>query len=433
MIVLKDKDFLEVKQASLVADYDRDILVNLYEPIIGFAGLATYFTLLAEANNQRTLSVITHDVLFEKMKITVGQFVDARKLLEGIGLLKTYLSSTTGAKIYHYEVFAPRSPKDFFDNTLLYGMLIKAIGSVEAGKMKSLYKFETADNKGDEISSSFVDAYKPDFEDPAFGTALNNNSKMVGRRGAHIDYEFSFEKFFEFINAQSQISSQAFTKKDMKEIERITTLYGLDEQTAANAVVAIYNPAAGKGKHVDFEQLAKNLQEETRFSISSLRRKNSKIQVESNSDLAKKINFMESTSPAKFLSALQNGTKPATPDLKLINDISSGFGLSNGVINALIDYTLQTNNNILSKNYVEKVAASLAREGVSNAIDAMNYLNKVKKGNRKETKKDEFSEPSNIKEEIEFESQSVEVVETSNLDWNSLIDEIDEGGSDGKA
>ncbi|MCF0124470.1 MAG: hypothetical protein HUJ68_01725, partial [Clostridia bacterium] len=122
MIVLNGKDFMEVKLASLVADYDREILVNLYQPIIGFTGLAVYFSLWAEANNQKVVSIINHEQFFNRMKINTTQFVDARKLLEGIGLVKTYVQNSSEVKIYHYDVFAPRTPKDFFDNALLYGM-----------------------------------------------------------------------------------------------------------------------------------------------------------------------------------------------------------------------------------------------------------------------------------------------------------------------
>ena len=49
MLVLKEIDYLDVKLNSLVADYDRKILANLYQPIIGYTALAVYFTLLSEA------------------------------------------------------------------------------------------------------------------------------------------------------------------------------------------------------------------------------------------------------------------------------------------------------------------------------------------------------------------------------------------------
>ncbi len=431
MIVLNGKDFMEVKLASLIADYDRETLANLYQPIIGFTGFAVYLSLLTEAKNQKVLAPISHSQFFDRMKINPHQFVDARKLLEGIGLIRSYLRESNGVKFYTYKVFAPKTPSEFFDNTLFYGMFINAIGEEEAKKIKNLYCLETSKEDGKEISSSIVDAYKIDYDDPAFSNAFDNKNDTLGRSGAKIVSEFSFEKFFDCLQSVSQISSKSFTKKDMKEIERLATLYGVNEESAANCVASIYNPSASKENRIDYKALADSFTNETTYRrLSKNRSKREKI-LSSESALAKKINLMEVTSPAKFLSVLQNGTKPAMSDLRLINDISSNFNLPNGVINALVDYALTTNNNVLSKYYVEKVAGSLAREGVTNALDAMNFLNKVKNGTKKKVAAKESKISQEIVEEIEDTKPVVE--EESSLDWNSLIDQIDEGGSDGKA
>ena len=86
---------------------------------------------------------------------------------------------------------------------------------------------------------------------------------------------------------------------------------------------------------------------------------------------------MEKTSPANWLKLLQNNTTPANADLNIVNELSLNYGFSNGVINAIVDYVLHKNKNILSKNYCEKIASSLARENISVTVDAMNYLNKI--------------------------------------------------------
>lgn len=425
---------MEVKMASLIADYDRDILANLYQPIIGFTGFAIYLSLWSEANNQKIVSIINHEQFFNRMRITPGQFVDARKLLEGIGLIKTYVNDAKDTKIYHYDIYAPRNPKDFFDNALLYGMFIKAVGEAEATKIKNLYRNDGYATSGKDISSSFVDAYRPDFDDPAFKKALVNSSGMIGRTGAKIVSEFSFEKFFEALASISQINPSSFNKKEMKEIERLATLYGIEENAAANGVASIFDPTAGSGKHIDFERLAKVYQEETNYTyLSNVRNNRKSTKVSGNSDLAAKINIMETKSPKDFLSILQNGSKPASSDLILINDISKNFHLPNGVINALVDYTLTMNNNILSRFYCEKVAASLAREGVDSAVDAMNFLNKKANSKKKNPKKIvSTSEEVETPEVIETESKN-ENTEKDLEEWNSLLDQIDEGGSDGKA
>ena len=74
---------------------------------------------------------------------------------------------------------------------------------------------------------------------------------------------------------------------------------------------------------------------------------------------------------------MQQGTKPARSDIAIVNSLSKDYGFGNGIINVIVEYVLYKNSNVLSKNYAEKIASSLAREGVSTTVDAMNYLKKL--------------------------------------------------------
>ena len=220
MVILSENDYLEVKLNSLIADYDNETIANLYQPIIGYASLAVYFTLISEAKNQTITSVISHNQLLNRLQMAPGDFVDARKRLEGVGLLRTILEEEGGTKIYHYQIFAPKTPSKFFDDALLYGMLIKAVGEVDSKRFKMIYHFEDKQTNGKDISSSFVDVYRPDFDDPAFMKALGG-AQGIGRRSGKINSEFNYDKFFVSLSEISQIKQEAFSKKDMKEIERL--------------------------------------------------------------------------------------------------------------------------------------------------------------------------------------------------------------------
>ena len=133
---------------------------------------------------------------------------------------------------------------------------------------------------------------------------------------------------------------------------------------------------------------------------------------------------------------------PATADLKIINDLSKKFGLSNSVINVIIDYTLSICNNILSRAFAEKVAASISREGITTAIDAMNYLIKVTKekkeaSNARSNKikafiKEDFKD-TNASEDNEVSNKKDDSSSVDDESWDELLDQIDQGGSDGKA
>lgn len=428
MVLIHNTDTFTVRLVTLIAEYDRDTMVNLYQPLIGHEAMSLFFTLWSETNNQKIMPTSSHETLFVKTQFTVGEFVKARKALEAVGLLKTYLETTNDGRFFHYELYAPKTPNDFFNDTLLYGLLIKCIGEKEAQRAKNLYSIPNTNKLGEDISASFQEVFHPDYEDPAFLKAITS-SKAAGRNQAKIDTKFSYEKLFEELAQIGQISEKAFLKKDMKEIARLATLYGIDEATAASIINGFYNPNAEKGKRLDFENITKAFQEETNFAyLSSSKSVSTKPKfVSSSGALASKINLMESISPKDFLSILQNGSVPATPDLRLIDSISKKFRLTNPVINAIIDYVLTTNNNVLSRPYCEKVAASLAREGISSTLDAMNYLKKISSGGKEKYAAN--------KEEEDFTSNVNKKGKEENLNWNQLIDDIDiEGGDDnGKA
>lgn len=425
MIILSPNDIFQVKRKSLIADYDKETIFNLYQPLIGASGSALYMSLLYEAKNQKITNVSTHEQLLVRMQISTQEFLKARGALEAVGLLKTFLSGAAEEiKTYYYEIYAPKTPKSFFDNTLLYGMLIKYIGEKDANRLKSIYNEDVDEEKGVEISKSFGEEFHPDFDDPIFTKTLKE-SKNRGRKTAKIDSEFNYDRFFEALASISQITQDSLTKKELKEIERQCALYGVDELSAANIVSHLYDPSLPKGNRIDFKKMATMLQNETNYSfLSSMHRKET-AKVTSDSDLAHKINLMETLSPKEFLTILQGGATPASSDLRLIDDLSAKFHLTPGVINALIDYVLTVNNNILSRAYTEKIAASLAREGITTVIDAMNYLKKITKNKRKKETKEVKTTTKENKEETTEES------EEDDVSWDELMNDIKGGERDG--
>lgn len=428
MIILSPKDILIVKRKSLIADYDKETIFNLYQPMIGAIGCALYMTLLHEAKNQKVTSVSTHEQILVRMQLSTQEFLKARGYLEAVGLLKTFLEGPNEEiKTYHYEIYAPKTPKSFFDNTLLYGMLIKYIGEKDANRLKSLYNEDVSEEVGTEISKSFGEVFHPDFDDPAFKKALET-SQNRGRKTAKIDSEFNYDRFFESLASMSQINKDSLTKKELKEIERLSALYGVGEEVAAQIVNHLYDPTEPKGNRIDFKQMSEMLQNATNYSFLSSMKKRESAKVTSDSDLAHKINLMESLSPKEFLTILQGGASPASSDLRLIEDLSANFHLSPGVINALIDYVLTVNNNVLSRAYVEKIAASLAREGITTVIDAMNYLKKIKSGAKKKKESNYPKENKKTEEPKEIESQENNEDDVS---WEDLINDLEGGDNNG--
>lgn len=422
MVILSNSDMFEVRINSLLADYDRETLTNLYQPIIGYTALAVYFTLWSECNIQKILSLSSHEQFLARMKLAPGHFVDARKVLEAVGLVKTRLEKAPGTHIYHYELNSPKTPKGFFADTLLYGMLIQALGENDANRLKRVYEIDNTNEEGEDISSSFNDVFHPDFEDPSFIAAATSKNNTVGRNKIKIDMEFSYEKFFNELSNISQINEKGFAKKEIKEIERLASLYGIDEVTMANVVANNYDPYLEKGSRVNIEAVNEALKVEVNYSV--INRKYSKSQVSGDTQLASKINLFENKTPMEVLRYLQNGTKVAPSDAKIIYVLANDYKLPNGVISVIVDFVLNMNDNILVRAYAEKIAAQFNREGIETTVDAMNYCNRIleeqskRKKSRGRKSSSENYESADIKQDKKIAKGKI-----SSEEWNKLFDE----------
>lgn len=421
MNYISEKDIYEIRLASLVSNIDKDVVLELYQPIIGSSATILYLTLLKQRRNEDDEDIIfTHNILLSSMQIAPGAFLSARHILEGVGLLRTYQKDEKDMSLLIYTLYAPLSPKEFFDDVLFKGLLIQSVGEKEAKRLAFHYRVDLSIPKGyKETTSSFVDVFNPNFEDSSFRKNIKDN--IVGHTSGRVQIKFSYDLFFKYLEENSQIQRSAFTKKDIDEIERLATLFSLNETTMASIVINDYDP--NNTSHINYASLAEKAKEQVRFPFLQ-KKTNSKSNVTSDSILAKKIRLMEETSPSDWLSLLQQNTKPATSDLNIVLKLSTNYALSNGIINALIDYVLTKNNNVLSLNYCEKIAASLLREGITTTIDAMNYLNKVNLTSRKPKKDNQdFAKIKN--EEKSSESKTDSTDEVSDAELESILNNID--------
>lgn len=425
MVILSQNDIYSVELSSLIADYDRRTLIDLYMPIVGYQAICIYFCLWSEAENQKVSGVNNHEYLLVKMHISTGAFIDERKKLEAIGLLKTYLKKENDCNFYTYRLLAPKTPHKFFDDTLLYGLLIKYLGEKASLKLKLSYQLNLKEINGDEISASFGEVFKPNYDDDVFKKAMVVKENLIDRIQSKVDFEFNFERFINMIKTSSQISETVFTKKVLKEIERLVALYGIDEESAALAFIESYDFKREKGDRIDFKRLTTIFQEDMKYPFLHRKKEYKDNTVSSNTPIAKKINLMETMSCKDFLRILQNNTMPVASDLKIIDDLSSNLQLKPAVINAILDYTLQKNHNVLSRPYIEKIAASISREKIDTAYDTMNFLNSKskKKAKKVDVKLDENTTSSN---------HNIEDDRLSDEERSQLLKELLEDEDDGK-
>ncbi len=427
----KPEDFLDVTFGGLFADYDLQTLVDLYEPIIGYEAVGLYLSFFSELKIEEISPTNTHERLLNRIQMNIDIFNMARRQLEGMGLIKTYLERTENYDIYHYVLYSPYSPDRFINNTLYYGLLKRTLGDQEAEMLKGLYTEDEERINGLEVTASYREVYKPQLDAKEYRTATNKD-KIRGRETAHANFSFSKEDFF--VACQNEppvntITEDSFSKDEIKEIQRIAALYGASEVDMARAVSITFKAGEPFGKRIDSRAIRRQLDYDKEFKVSD---QISKYNLDPNissskSDLALKINDMELLPPVKYLEKLQNGIEVAQADKNILNNISATYMLSNPVLNALVTYTLETQHNTLKNNYMEKIAAALVRDGAKTAADALNYLygtrSKTARGSAKSV-----TGSGNGENDGKIESKKKKEINNTDEEWERLFKKLDDGG-----
>ncbi len=418
MEYMLNSDFYEIRLASIVSNVDKDVLVELYQPLIGANATILYLTLLKQKRHEDDeISYSTQD-LINNMQTDPNTLLSSRHFLEAVGLLRTYEKDSDSGRYFIYVLYAPKSPKDFFDDVLFKGLLVQAIGEKQAKKLAFTYKVNLEVEEGfKEVSSSFVDVYHPDYDDPAFRKTFGND--ILGHDAGRVQIKFNYDLFFKYISENSQIKPSAILKKELKEIERLATLFGLDEKQMALIIIDEYDP--NDLPHLNFERVKYRAEEDVKFKLIESKPRNKRSDVRGETILEKKIETMEQIAPSKYLSLLLNNTPPSMTDLNTLNKLSVGYKLSNGIINVIIDYVMEKNNNILSWPFCDKVASILVSNGIETAVDAMNELKKLslKEKEKKSAVKTNYasrSTESNKPKEPVKQSKPVENVSQEEID-----------------
>lgn len=88
--------------------------------------------------------------------------------------------------------------------------------------------------------------------------------------------------------------------------------------------------------------------------------------------IIKMIKEFKTKHPEEYLTDLHSGRKPLSTDLKTIEVIKQ-TGLTNEVINVLINYTLLKLDGKFQRNYIKRVAEHCYRMNITTAEQAMDW------------------------------------------------------------
>ncbi len=399
-----------VKNATILNNECRNILIKLYQPVIGSVAVNLYFTLWS---NLDTLEIIgteyTHHNLMSNMGLRLDAILEAREKLEAIGLLKTYLKKGS-INNYIYELYSPLSPYEFISNPILLTTLKNNISQNEYEKIIKFFTIPHIDLSGyEEITSSFKDT----FAVTDLAEVKEENIRNVKSLDILIDQKIDLNMIFSSIPDEF-LSKKAISKEIKSLIYKLAFIYNLSEEEMAELIRSSINE-----KHlVDKNLLRKNCQNyytfEHKGSMPTLVYKKQpeylRKQVSDTSKKSKLIYTFETLSPYDFLTGRNKGVKPNKSDLNILETLLVDYEFNPGVINVLIDYVLKINNNKLPKNFVLKIADQWKRSNVKTVEEAMQICkneNQSKKIIKEKTIKQKEEKPlwfnQNIEEDVASE------------------------------
>lgn len=365
-------DLYKVENEYPLDDVQIDTLYMLYQPIIGSHALNLYMTLICEGKRMsRFIQPCSFSRLMSFMTISLVDLEKYIKMLEGIGLLRTFVNNNHDETVYLFKIQSPLSLRLFFKNQLLQTMLYESLGQDEFDRTKNYFKKRTENiSSYEELTSSFQDVFYVDLKKKN-GTVLNVKDFFDDKTYNHpkIDYDMNL-LYSELRNYQ--IPKSLFSKEDENIIKQLAVVYSVDVLSMASMIKD--SIIQKKLNHDELRKQAKkfhNIDSSAKLKEVYLKQPlQYKINDNNQSTLIQHLKYLESITPYELLKEKQGGKEPVFHDLLIVETLMIQLGLKPAVVNVLIEYVLGTNNNRLSRTYCEAIGSSWARKNIVNAKDA---------------------------------------------------------------
>lgn len=382
-ITLLPADIYKVYNQTLLNEIDRKILINLYEPIVGLEAISLFFTLWSDLDKEEILSTeFTHHHLMTILKTDLETIKKARKCLEAVGLLKSYLKIGEDINEYIYELFSPMDPKEFFNHPVLSVILYNNVGKNEYEKLVNFYKKKTIDYNGFvEVTATMNQTFKP-----VSKYDLKVDARGVVSEGVNLEKRIDFDFIVESL-PHNILSPRALNKRVKELITSLSYVYDLDSLKIVEILRMVIDENGMINKNKLIEATRKYYEFNNSGSLPTLIYRTQpdhlKTPIGENSNRARMQYIFENTSPYDYLRKKYRGATPTSRDVKLLEFLAVELKLKPGVINVLIDYILRINDNKLNRNFVETIAGQWARLGLTTVDDAMKYAEKEHKKTKK--------------------------------------------------
>lgn len=382
----KPKDTFKVQSVRSLSSSDIDVLLTLYQPLIGGDSVLVYLTLMTHRLDSR---LYPHARLFSLMNnISSDTFERSCSKLEEYMLLRTYVKESDTKNNFLYQINTPLSAKDFLSNSIYASRFMRVAGKKSYEETMTKYGSELSEIVGYKEITTKVKNIQEDEYDNAI--VYNTVKPRLAFSDDDTTINFDYDRFLT-ITSTTVFPASLRTQENMALIGKLATVYGISPERMKTFVchcVSILNETFNENK--------------LRFLCQT------------NQSDVKEQKDPYALSPISFLQAKQNGAEVTLNDKKLLEHLSVDMHFSNEVINVMIEYILKVSDNRLNHKFVDMVAGEWARDGVSTKQEAI-----------EETKKKVTTSSRKTSVKIKTPDYMSETpIKQSNVSNQQLIDEI---------
>ena len=385
----------QVFKSVPLTEEGKNGLLYLYQSIIGAQSLALYYALLGDLEDLHEHEFVHIDLL-NALNVGLPDFLNARKRLEGMGLISVFVKEDPEfGRMFVYRLEEPLHPREFIKDQLYSFLLWDAVGERKFNQLVARFQPKTLDlTNYQEITSHFGAVYGR-MNEEAFVKKSEQLEQIAKEYQVQqpetlaLDLNALDWTFLIDFAQRKFIKPENFTPALRKQLVLYKNLYGYDELTLVNLMAEVVSLADGQ---VDVKALERNISRRNKHQMSKETTQTTELEQErrfntlrqtgfSEADL-EMITLSETVPPAEFLQAIKQEKHSFVTDSEqyLLKSLVERSPLSNSVINILMHYVLVIQqNSTLQANLVNKIATNWAELAIKSPEAAITHVRQLVK------------------------------------------------------
>jgi len=407
---VQPNNIYQVTKSFPLTEEGNNGLVYLYQPIIGQNALALYYGFIGDKEDQYE-NEFAHIDMLDALNIGLPDFLQARKQLEGMGLLSVFTKEDPEfGKMFLYRLEEPIHPQDFFRDETYSFLLLNTIGERKFRQMVRRFQPEKPDLSAyQDVTSGFREVYgalderlfirnAQSLEKVSQDYQVASNKQLQLDEG-QIDWDFLYQ-----LAQRKFIAKENFDDSFKQQLTLYANLFGFDEMKLVDLMTEAVSLSDGKVDRktldkvirkqatVKKEKQADNYDEQ---SDEQTRRFNTLRQTGFTENDIQLVKIAQSSAPMDFLQAIKNEKHNfvTDPETWLLKTLVERSPLPNSVINVLIHYILVVKkNSFLQSNFVNQIATNWSELEINSPEQAIKHVRDlVKEAKNKPSKKKNYT------------------------------------------